>query len=317
MFELGRVASLAGVSVLSGRCQPEPLAPYEPFVQALREHVDRVGAAAVAPLAGEELARLLPELRVAQPLQPAGEVAEAARLRLFEGVRATLERATRRGPVMLVLDDLHWADSSTVLLLAHLVRAKISGAVTIVGAYRPAELGSDQPLLETLAELARERDVPTVELGTGPRRDGVDHRRSDRGRAGPEPRRACPAADARECVLRRAACRAPARHGPLTARDGRAVLEAPAVGAPSGVRSLVRGRVHRLGDTAGAALELAAVLGAEFSLALLRRTGEIDEARLLEGLEAAESAGLIVVVPANRAGGCSNTRSCALRSTSS
>ena len=183
MFELGRVASSDGVSVLFGRCQQEPLAPYEPFVQALREHVARVGAAAVAPLAGEELARLLPELRVAQPLQPAGEVAEAARLRLFEGVRATLEHAARRRPVMLVLDDLHWADSSTVLLLAHLVRAQIGGAVTIVGAYRPGELGSDQPLLGTLAELEREREVPTVELGGLDRAcDRVDHRRSDRSR---------------------------------------------------------------------------------------------------------------------------------------
>ncbi|MGN6170264.1 MAG: AAA family ATPase, partial [Solirubrobacteraceae bacterium] len=165
MFELGRVASSEGVSVLFGRCQPEPLAPYEPFVQALREHVANVGAAAVAPLAGEELARLLPELRVAQPPQPAGEVAEAARLRLFEGVRATLEHAARRRAVMLVLDDLHWSDSSTVLLLAHLVRAQVSGAVTIVGAYRPAELGGDQPLLGVLAELEREREVPSIELG--------------------------------------------------------------------------------------------------------------------------------------------------------
>ena len=159
MFELGRLASSEGVSVLFGRCQQEPLAPYEPFVQALREHVGKVGAAAVAPLAGEELARLLPELRVAQPRQPAGEVADAARLRLFEGVRVTLEHAARRRPVMLVLDDLHWADSSTVLLLAHLVRTQISGAVTIVGTYRPSDLGSDQPLVSTLPDLERERDA--------------------------------------------------------------------------------------------------------------------------------------------------------------
>ena len=144
MFELGRLASSEGVSVLFGRCQQEPLAPYEPFVQALREHVAMGGAGAVASLTGEELARLLPELRVAQPPQPAGEVADAARLRLFEGVRATLEHAARRRPVMLLLDDLHWADSSTLLLLAYLVRVQTSGAVTIVGAYRPSELGSER-----------------------------------------------------------------------------------------------------------------------------------------------------------------------------
>ena len=85
--------------------------------------------------------------------------------------------------------------------------------------------------------------------------------------------------------------------GALTDRGGRAGLGAPSRGAPSGVRSLVRGRVQRLGDAAGAALQLAAVVGAEFSLALLRHTGEIEQGQLLDGLEAAESAGLIIAVP--------------------
>jgi DNA-binding SARP family transcriptional activator len=299
MFELGRVVSSAGVSALFGRCQPEPLAPYEPFVQALREHVAGVGAAAVAPLAGEELARLLPELRVVQPPPPAGEVAEAARLRLFEGVRATLEHAARRSAVMLVLDDLHWADSSTVLLLAHLVRAQVGGAVTIVGAYRPAELGGDPPLLGALAELEREREVPSIELG------GLDRAATAsiiEGLIEAEPH-----ASLVEHVLQQTVGNAffveqLAGHlrdtGALNDRDGRAELGARALGAPSGVRNLVRGRVQRLGGYAAASLELAAVLGAEFSLTLLRRTGEMQAGRLLEGLEAAESAGLIIPVPA-------------------
>jgi DNA-binding SARP family transcriptional activator len=299
MFELGRVAASEGVSVLLGRCQPEPLAPYEPFVEALREHVAGVGAAAVAPVAGEELARLLPELRVAQPPQPAGEVVEAARLRLFEGVRATLEHAARRRPVMLVLDDLHWADSSTVLLLAHLVRAQVGGAVTIVGSYRPAELGGDQPLLGVLAELERGRAVPSIELG------GLDPAATAsiiEGLIGVEPHPSLVEHVLQQTVGNAFFVEQLAGHlrdtGALNDRDGRAELGAPARGAPSGVRNLVRGRVQRLGGDAGASLELAAVLGAEFSLALLRRTGEIEAERLLEGLEAAESADLIIPVPA-------------------
>jgi DNA-binding SARP family transcriptional activator len=299
MFELGRVASSEGISMLFGRCQREPLAPYEPFVQALREHVAEVGAAAVAPLAGEELARLLPELRVARPRQPAGEVAEAARLRLFEGVRATLEQAARRQAVLLVLDDLHWADSSTVLLLTHLVRTQISEAVTIVAAYRPSELGSAQPLAGTLVELELEleRPVSTVELG------GLDRAATAsiiEGLIGVEPDRSLVDRVLQQTLGNAFFVEQLAGHlrdtGALSDRDGRAVLRAPAVGAPAGVRSLVRGRVERLGDAAGAALELAAVLGPEFSLALLRRTDEIEERRLLEGLEAAESASLIVAV---------------------
>jgi DNA-binding SARP family transcriptional activator len=298
MFELGRVASSAGVSVLFGRCQQEPLAPYEPFVQALREHIGRVGAAAVAPLAGEELARLLPELRVAQPVQPAGELAEAARLRLFEGVRTTLEHAARRQPVILVLDDLHWADSSTVLLLAHLVRARISGAVTIVGAYRSGDVGSDPPLLVTLAELEHERGAPTIELGglgrtaTASIIEGLIELEPDQSLVEHVLQQTCGNAFFVEQL---------AGHlrdtGALTDREGRAVLGAPDAGVPSGVRSLVRGRIQRLGDTAGAALELAAIVGVDFSLALLRGTGEIEAGQLLDGLEAAESAGLILAIP--------------------
>ena len=273
MFELGRLASSEGVSVLFGRCRREPLAPYEPFVQALREYVASVGAAGVARLAGEELARLLPELRVVQPPQPAGEVAEAARLRLFEGVRATLEHSARGGPVMLVLDDLHWADSSTVLLLAHLVRAQVRRAVKIVGAYRPAELGGDQQLLGALAELEREREVPTIEIA------GLDRAATAsiiEGLIEVEPHPSLV-----EHVLQQTAGNAffieqLAGHlrdtGALIDRGGRAELDAPAVGVPSGVRSLVRGRVQRLGRDAGTSLELAAVLSAEFSLAVLRRT---------------------------------------------
>jgi DNA-binding SARP family transcriptional activator len=299
MFELSRAAAVEGVSVLFGRCQREPLAPYEPFVQALREHVASVGAAAVAPLAGEDLARLLPELRVAPPRPPAGEVAEAARLRLFEGVRATLEHAARRQPVLLVLDDLHWADSSTVLLLAHLVRAQISGALTIVAAYRPGEFGGDQSLDGTLAELEREREVSTVELGA---LDGAATASIIEGLIQAEPDRSLVERVQQQTLGNAFFVEQLARHlrdtGALTDREGRAVLDSPFVGAPAGVRSLVRDRVQRLGDAAGAALELAAVLGPEFSLALLRRTSEIEQGRLLEGLEAAESAGLIVAVSA-------------------
>jgi DNA-binding SARP family transcriptional activator/tetratricopeptide (TPR) repeat protein len=298
IFELGEVASSEGVSVLYGRCQQEPLAPYEPFVQALREHVARVGAAAVAPLAGEELARLLPELRIAQPRQPAGELAEAARLRLFEGIRATLEHAARHQPVMLVLDDLHWADSSTVALLAHLARAKINGPVTFIGAYRPGDVTRDQPLIGTLAELEREREAATIALGglnraaTASIIEGLIKREPDESLV--------------EHVLQQTLGNAffveqLAGHlrdaGALVDRDDRAVLGISAAGAPAGVRGLVRGRVQRLGESAGQALELAAVLGAEFSLALLRSTGEIEQGSLLDGLEAAEAAGLIVAVP--------------------
>lgn len=179
------------------------------------------------------------------------------------------------------------------------MRAQISGAVTIVAAYRPSELGSAQPLWGALAELERERQVPTVELG------GLDRAATAsiiEGLIELEPDGSLVERVLQQTLGNAFFVEQLAGHlrdtDALADRDGRAVLDTPLVGAPAGVRSLVRGRVQRLGGTAGAALELAAVLGPEFSLALLRRTGEMEDGRLLEGLEAAESAGLIVAVSA-------------------
>ncbi len=297
-MELALAASAKGVSVLVSRCEPEPLTSYEPFVRAIREYVARVGAAAVAPVAGEELARLLPELRYTEPEQPAGEVAAAARLRLFEGVRATLEHAARRHPLLLVLDDLHWADQSTTLLLSYLARARIDTSVTIIGAYRPDDLRSDHPLTTRLTELDRERRVPAVDL---PGIDATAATSIVTDVIGAQPDEGLV-----EYVLRQTRgnpffVEQLGRHlnesGALTLVDGTAALEVlPAGESPPGVRGLVRSRVERVGPAAARALELAAAAGAEFSLALLRRVPEVEVPRLLDGLESAEIAGLITPV---------------------
>jgi hypothetical protein len=286
------------VSVLVSRCEPEPLTSYEPFVRAIREYVSRVGAARVAPVAGGELCRLLPELRYTQPEPPASDVAAAARLRLFEGVRATLEHAARRQPLLLVLDDLHWADQSTTLLLAYLARAQIDSAVTIIGAYRPDDLRSDHPLAITLTELAVERPFRAIELL------GLDA--ADATSIVAEVIGATPDEDLVEWVLAQTRgnpffVEQLARHlsetDALTSHDGTAALEVlPSEESPAGVRGLVRNRVERLGQAGARALELAAAAGAEFSLALLRHVSEVDVPQLLDGLESAETAGLITAV---------------------
>lgn len=302
-FELAQAVSSEGMPVLFGRCQPEPLSPYEPFVQAVRQHVAAAGAAAIAPVAGEQLSRLLPELQVAQPQQPAGEIAAAALLRLYEGIRATLEHAAHRRPLLLVLDDLHWADRSTVLLLAYLARVQMNAPVTIIGAYRTEDLARDHPLPAVLAELEQERDVPIIELG-GVGAHAAGSIIAEVIGAEPEP-------DLVEHVLQwtggnpffvEQLARHLSERGALIDRDGRAAVPGPLAGqAPPGVGALVRSRVERLGDGTAAALELAAVVGAEFSLAALQRTDELEAGELLNRLEAAEGAGLITPAP-GRAG---------------
>jgi DNA-binding SARP family transcriptional activator len=298
-FELAGTIRTNGGAVLFGRSRREPLAPYEPFVEAIREHVARVGAAPVARVAGEELSRLLPELRIAAPEQPTGEIAQAALLRLFEGVRTTLEQAAGERPLVLLLDDLHWADRSTVQLLAYLTRAHTGTPLTIVGTFRPHDLATAHPLPGALAELERERALTIIELRG---LDGTATASIIAGVIGTDPEQSLVDSVLQQTGGNPFFVEQLARHlsetGALLDHDGKASLRgALADEAPPGVRALVRSRVERLGVPASRALALAAVAGAEFSLAALQRTGEIEQSELLDGLEAAEAAGLIAATP--------------------
>jgi DNA-binding SARP family transcriptional activator len=298
-FELAEALRHKGTIVLFGRCRREPLCSYEPFVEAIRAHVARVGAARVTRIGGLELGRLLPELRVDQPEEPRGDVAHGVLQRLFEGVRTVLEDAAGRQSVVLVLDDLHWADRSTVQLLAYLAVARFGVPVAIIGVARPDDLSPAHPLRSTIAELDRQRHVPLLALG-GLEASAIGSILS--GVIG-----ATPAPELVDSVLDQTGgnpffVEQLARHlietAALLERDGEMTLRGSlSEEAPAGVRALVLGQVERLGDTARRALQLGAVAGAEFSLAVLQGTDEMETRELLEGLDTAAAAGLVTPIP--------------------
>jgi len=132
--ELARVAHDEGATILYGRCEEDLGVPYQPFVEALRPYVAAcpVGELAeqVAPYGGD-LARLVPELAERIADLPTALVAdpETERYRLFDAVTSFLGNIVGTAPVVLVLDDLHWAAKPTLLLLRHLTRAEWSGAL--------------------------------------------------------------------------------------------------------------------------------------------------------------------------------------------
>lgn len=126
--------------------------PYAPFVAALRSLAAEVGKQAVAEALGPgraELARLLPELGEAPPESDLG------RGRLFEAVAALLEHAARRRPVIMVVEDIHWADASTRDLLGFLARSLDDTRVLVVLTFRTDEMHRRHPLRPFLAELER------------------------------------------------------------------------------------------------------------------------------------------------------------------
>ncbi|MER7207822.1 AAA family ATPase [Streptosporangium sp. NPDC000239] len=159
-------AASRGAHVLIGGCvelSTEGLA-YAPFTAAIRQLVRETSAeevAALLPVGGaRDLARLLPEFG-----EPSGEVeTDTARGRLFEQILTLLERLAERNPVILVIEDIHWADRSSRDLIAFLSRNLRTAPVLMVMTYRSDELHRQHPLRPVLAELGRVEGVARLEL---------------------------------------------------------------------------------------------------------------------------------------------------------
>jgi DNA-binding CsgD family transcriptional regulator/tetratricopeptide (TPR) repeat protein len=177
--ELAARAGGAGVRVLVGGCMEvgDVGLPYVPFVDAFRDLGTRPGEAEVAaPLAAAlpSLGRLLPELATeSRPVPPPGDGFE--RVQLFDGVLSLLARLSELAPLLLVIEDLHWADRSTRDLLAFLVRTLRGGRVALVASYRSDELHRRHPLRPLLAELVRLPDLERIELAPFGRAELAEH----------------------------------------------------------------------------------------------------------------------------------------------
>jgi predicted ATPase/DNA-binding CsgD family transcriptional regulator len=178
--ELATIAVQQGGQVLWGRCYEEHGAPpYWPWVQSIRAYVHesklpqlRVdmgrGAAAIAEIVPDVQERL-PGLK---PL-PHLEEPDQARFRLFDAITGFLLKAAHRQPVVLILDNLHWADRPSLLLLEFVAREIAAARLLVVGTYRDVELSRQHHLFHTLGELTREPLFRRLLLG-GLSREDID-----------------------------------------------------------------------------------------------------------------------------------------------
>ncbi len=156
--------------LLMGQCHPmEGSLAYQPFIEALRTYF-----ATVPPnIADEQMGQLLgnvvrwvPEIRMVMPNVPEAPPLEPRQeqLRLMNSLAQYIERATQEHPWLLILDDLHWADQSSLQLLHYLARHCTSISLLIIGTYRDTDLEHDHPLLETLQTLQRSSPYKTFNL---------------------------------------------------------------------------------------------------------------------------------------------------------
>jgi len=161
--ELASYTETLDVRVLWGWCyEQEGAPPYWPWVQVLRSFVQQLdpdqlrvqmgaGAADIAeavPVVREKL----PGLEPPPALEP-----EQARFRLFDSITAFLKNAALAQPLVIVLDDLHWADRSSLLLLAFIARELGDSRLLLVGTYRDVEVSRRHPLSQTFGNLMREQ----------------------------------------------------------------------------------------------------------------------------------------------------------------
>jgi len=301
--EFAVAAHAEGAAVLFGRCDEEALMPYQPWVEALRQYAGSCSPEDLAAQIGDggsEIVRLLPELRGRLPaLNERAADPENERYRLFEAARLLLAGACRASPVVLVLDDLHWADKTTLLLLRHIVRSPEQSPLFILGTYRETDLVRTHPLSETLADLRRNHAFERISLR------GLDEEETGAlvgtWAGGQEvPIAFTPAVHAEtegnpffiEEVLRHLA-----ETGAIYERDGRWVSDATSIedlGIPEGVREVIGRRLSLLSADCNGVLGHAAVLGREFDFAVLGRMTGVERPSLLAAVEEALSAQTIM-----------------------
>ncbi|MFJ6659332.1 AAA family ATPase [Streptomyces sp. NPDC091377] len=282
--EFATGAVRAGAVVALGGCveigaDGLPFAPFSAALRALRRELPEEMATAAAGQE-EELARLLPELGETA----AGRHDEEGMARLFELTARLLERIATDRPVVLALEDLHWADASTRHLLAYLCRTLRTGRLVVLATYRSDDIHRRHPLRPLLAELDRLRTVRRLELGRFTRDEVA---RQIAGILATEP--------------------APAKVDAIFERsDGNAffVEELAVAGAdcPRGaltdsLRDLLLVRVEALPESAQRVARVVAEGGSTVEYRLLAAVAGLTEDDLIEALRAAVGANILLATP--------------------
>ena len=291
--ELAKVAEGRGAQVLWARCyEGEGAPPYWPWVQAIRSLVqssdmeqlrDEIGpgAADIAEIVPEILSKI-PDVEPPSPLE-----AEEARFRLFSSVATFLKNASRSRPIVLVFDDLHWADKSSLLLLEFVAREISESNLLFVGTYRDVDVTRRHPLSQSLGNLIRERSFQSIRIG---------------GLSGDEVRRLADAAGGAglesfqiEAVHKRTG------GNPLFVREILKMIELEVPGdksalelrIPTGVRDVIGRRLDRLSEECNEFLTIASMIGREFDFKLLNSVTDLTEAQLLRVIDEALDASVL------------------------
>ena len=296
--QIAAAAHERGVVVLYGRCDEQAGVPYQPFVEALDHYVEHTPSDQLeAHLAGlHAVWRILPRLgSVPQDLAGSRTRAEsgAERFLLCAEVASLVTSIASDRPVVLVLDDLHWADESSVLMTRQLLERTDGARLVTVLMWRGTDVGDEHPLHSLLADIAHSSHAERFQLSGLGRDEVVECVGEEIVDAGASAQR-----DIALSVLDRSA------GNPLFVREllrdiaertnaGATLDGTGGAGLPESIREVVRDRVTRLGPGVREVLEAAACVGAAFDVRRLEECVDPVADDVAGALDAARAAGLL------------------------
>lgn len=298
--EIANIAAGRGAQVLWGRCyEGQGAPPYWPWIQIIRSYarenepghvrsVMGIGATYIADIV-TELKELFPDLASSPKLEPL-----QARFQLFDSITSFLKKASADTPIVLLLDNLHWADRSSLLLVELLLQGLDETKILVIGTYRDEELFRDHPLQLTLGELAKHSKFQRIKLG-GLAQEDI--RELIEQASGEEP-----SLELAETVLSKTEgnpffvteiVRMFANEEPLNLETAEGT-QGVTLRVPDGVKEAIGRRLHPLSADCFKVLTVASVVGREFELDLVKRlVTEFSDELFIEVLDEALSAGII------------------------
>ncbi|MBN8870978.1 MAG: AAA family ATPase [Solirubrobacterales bacterium] len=277
-------ASRDDITVLYGRSDPDEVRPFRIWGGLLQSAVRQLGDIDPADIVGGDgptLSRLLPELTRRMDLPAPGPTSdlESERQALFGAVMRMIGRFSARRPMLIILDDLHWADRSTLRLLASMAGDNPLRSILALGIYRDTELPSKSHLPETLSQLQRRLPTTRVQIEA---LDTDEVRNLISGRLD----------ESLAPVIRDQTGGNPFFIEQLVRNLEESGADHPSA-VPPEIREIISQRVARLPDGGSELLGRAALIGRDFELNILERTTNEDEDRIIELLDAAVEAGLL------------------------
>jgi tetratricopeptide (TPR) repeat protein len=305
--QLATYVAIRGGKTLIGHCYEEGSLslPYLPFVEALRSYVltrEPDGLKQDLGSGAAEVARIVSEVRDRMPVdvRPPSADADEDRWRLYQALAEFLRNASRVQPILLVLEDLHWADRGTLDLLVFLSSHLEGARLLLVGNYRDVEVDRAHPLSGALADLRRGsafRRVPLRGLTT----DEVQRMMS--AIAGQQVIWSLAEAVHRQTegnpLFVQEVLRYLAEEG-LVRREGGQWQRTAALEEhiPEGLRDVIGKRLSRLSEATNQVLAVASVVGREFRLDVLQRVAALGEEEVLAALEEATARAIVEQRPA-------------------